>query len=276
MSSTSLRNALYQLTDCSEGYLNTVVGPVTINGNGSTIEQTCPDERIWRHDADSLITFNFVTITGGDRSGNAGGIKSFGPVTINDSTIAGNRADGSGGGVWVADDDLTINRSTFVDNRADDDENASGAGGAFYNESGATTVTNSTITGNYGYIGGGANSYLLEINLSTLVGNESASVGSNAVARFDMTSFGSVFADPQGFAANRANDGTTSQGYNWADDDTCMFDQPTDTEDGIDSGLGPLADNGGPTETMLPADSSPLVDAIRPLIRAAPAPTSAA
>ena len=44
----------------------------------------------------------------------------------------------------------------------------------------------------------------------------------------------------------------TSNGYNLDSDDTCDLDQPTDIPDG-DPDLGPLQDNGGPTETHLPS-----------------------
>ncbi len=45
-------------------------------------------------------------------------------------------------------------------------------------------------------------------------------------------------------------------------DDSCDFDdQPSDTLDGDDPGLGSLVFNGGLTRTMRPAAASPLVDA---------------
>jgi hypothetical protein len=56
----------------------------------------------------------------------------------------------------------------------------------------------------------------------------------------------------------------TAESYNADSDDTCNFDDPTDRP-GLTAGqlaLGPLADNGGPTETQLPDTTSELVNAI--------------
>jgi len=67
-----------------------------------------------------------------------------------------------------------------------------------------------------------------------------------------------------GSAANcsLANPGTfTSLGYNLVDDSTCGTPAGTDII-GKNPQLGPLANNGGPTETLLPADASPEVGAI--------------
>jgi hypothetical protein len=73
-----------------------------------------------------------------------------------------------------------------------------------------------------------------------------------------------VIASPQGGGANcAALIGTTSQGSNWDDDGTCGFGAGTgDHSNGGNPQLGALADNGGPTQTMLPQAASPLIDAI--------------
>jgi hypothetical protein len=75
------------------------------------------------------------------------------------------------------------------------------------------------------------------------------------------TSFASVVAKPISPSTNCFNQANTSNGYNWADDETCGFVSTGDTQQsGGDPMLGPLADNGGPTMTLLPADTSPLVE----------------
>ena len=53
----------------------------------------------------------------------------------------------------------------------------------------------------------------------------------------------------------------TSNGYNLVDDSTCGTPAGTDLT-GKNPQLGALANNGGPTETLLPADNSPAVGAI--------------
>jgi hypothetical protein len=56
--------------------------------------------------------------------------------------------------------------------------------------------------------------------------------------------------------------GVRRHGYNFSDDDLCGFKDPTDRENAGDPKLGPLADNGGSTPTLLPQPGSPLIDAI--------------
>src|SRR5690606_28129492 len=53
-----------------------------------------------------------------------------------------------------------------------------------------------------------------------------------------------------------------SAGYNFSDDTSCGLTAATDRQGAGDPQLGPLAANGGPTMTRLPAATSPLVDAI--------------
>jgi hypothetical protein len=102
---------------------------------------------------------------------------------------------------------------------------------------------------------------------STIAGN-SAPLGANiAVSSTDtLTSFGSVVALPAGGGDNcsfQIGQSTTSNGHNWDDDGSCGFGAgPGDHSDGGDPQLGPLADNGGPTQTRLPQPGSGLIDAI--------------
>ena len=54
-------------------------------------------------------------------------------------------------------------------------------------------------------------------------------------------------------------------GYNFSDDESCGFVAATsNVKTPNDPVLGPLANNGGPTETLLPLTGSPLLDAIPP------------
>jgi hypothetical protein len=54
--------------------------------------------------------------------------------------------------------------------------------------------------------------------------------------------------------------GISSLGHNLADDDSCGFTEPTDLVV-ADAMLGPLQDNGGPTETHDLLPGSPAIDA---------------
>jgi hypothetical protein len=52
-----------------------------------------------------------------------------------------------------------------------------------------------------------------------------------------------------------------SGGFNIASDGTCRLDAATDLPS-TDPLLGPLADNGGPTQSHLPGPTSPAIDAV--------------
>jgi hypothetical protein len=55
----------------------------------------------------------------------------------------------------------------------------------------------------------------------------------------------------------------TSGGLNIASDDSCRLGAATDLPS-TDPLLGPLADNGGPTQSHLPGPPSPAIDAVPP------------
>jgi hypothetical protein len=84
----------------------------------------------------------------------------------------------------------------------------------------------------------------------------------------NFTVFGSVITSPNGGpnCSGPTGDpltGITSVGYNFADDTSCGLAASTDKQGaGNNPALGPLADNGGPTQTLLPQTGSPLIDAI--------------
>jgi len=248
------------------------------------------------------VTVTNSTISG-NTSGNgapgtdadAGGIYSQGAVTVTNSTISDNTANATnlGGGGGILDFTaaaVTITNSTISHNSA---PGVLTDGGGLISH-GAVSVTNSTISGNTTSGGGGgiATSLNLTVNNSTISGNTAplggggiatngnvtlayATVVQNsavfAAANVDtapgsLTSFGSVVAQPAGGAANCSVTSTTSHGFNDEDDAaaTCGFSTATqDLAPGTAPNLGPLANNGGPTQTQLPQDGpSPLIDAI--------------
>ena len=272
------------------GDLDSIEGSLTIIGNGSTIRQTVTDEKVLDQDvkAPSVIEVRNLTMTGGDATANGGAIWSDGDIVVTDSRITGNHADGDGGGLWADSGPITVTRSTVSGNTA------GGNGGGIYEyDSGPVTVVESTISGNSaGALGGGIYAYDdVEMHNSTVTGNTAGDGGGGLFleayelsgtfltisgntgpggANIDVGQggevalFGSVVSNPLGAGTNCGGVGTASSaGYNYeAGGDTCGFDQATDVVDGGDPLLGALADNGGPTQTMLPATASPLVDQI--------------
>ena len=252
--------ATYVLDDCGEGDLDyTGSEPLRITGNGATIEQQC-DERVIETDGDLVVTD--ARITGGDESGGlGGGIEAdTNRVTLVRSTVAGNTAS-TGGGVAAI-------RVTLVDSTVSGNSATSTAGGIWVDQT--LDATNSTITGNSaGTAGGGVAVVNTSITLlySTVVGN-TAPTGANLQLQAGsdaLVSFGSVVGGPLGGGSDCAIDAgaaTTSQGSNFSSDASCGFGAGAgDIVGGGDPGVGALAANGGPTATMLPQATSPLIDA---------------
>lgn len=262
---------------------------VIIQGNGATIRQTCEGQRVL-YTEDNLSLVN-VTITGGTAIGGGGGVRIDGEgepaFFLVGSSIVGNCSTGSGGGIKMnADGNVIIANSTIARNAADDN-----GGGLSHSHDGDVAIQNSTITENTAAIVGGVEVrdgdltlvYTDVVNNSLSTGTDcgvvSGDVGDDAedaslepaavvypvniVVNGEgsvLRSFGSVVAVHPG-GVNCGVESTTSSGYNFADDQTCGFVDPTDKQSGA-PGLGSLASNGGPTQTLLPQNDSPLVDAI--------------
>jgi hypothetical protein len=150
-------------------------------------------------------------------------------VTIVNSTISGNSAGDSGGGINASF--LTIMNSTISGNAA------SYSGGGI--DAGGVVITNSTISGNSAGSGGGIYHYVGNLEISDTILNAGAS-GEN------------IFN----------NGGTvTSHGYNISSDDGGGYLTGLGDQINTDPLLGPLQDNGGPTFTHALLPGSPAIDA---------------
>lgn len=274
------------LSDCTGGGRverpAAVTDPVTIDGHGHTILQTCADN-VFDQEGSGLVTMRNVTITGGYASGNGGGIFTAGAVTVTDSMISENRADAAGGGI-ASQGVITLVNSTI------DSNVSSGIGGGISvgPASLGLTMTGSTVSNNVGGgIGTEANTPSVSVTVvnSTITGNTNGptslgggifSAGSTTLVYATVVSntagaFGNIDTDTlESFGSVVAKGGvnclatTTSHGYNFSDDASCHFTDPTDRENAGDPQLGPLADAGGATRTLVPEPVSPVIDAIPP------------
>ncbi|MEM9515591.1 MAG: choice-of-anchor Q domain-containing protein [Actinomycetota bacterium] len=176
------------LSDCGVGALVRPVGAVAlvINGGGFTLSQTCTGERVITNEGGSL-ELRDLTVTGGSLDVGAGeafggGVYSVGAMTLVDAVVAGNRADGSLGGVGggvATEGPLRIESSVVTGNVAGGGESVfNGRGGGVYSN-GPTEVVDSLISGNVaaGAVAqGGAGGGLfinerLELRRSTVSGN---------------------------------------------------------------------------------------------------------
>jgi hypothetical protein len=249
---------------------------------------------------DFSFTIRNTTITGNTASGDGGGIyiedtnDDGVPNLIEDSIISGNQAR-RGGGIYLYDPDspITIDRTTISDNTANQ------TGGGLHlqdtDTDGTFTITNSTISGNSAATGGGVYFYepdnpVLLLN-TTISGNEAASGNGGGVYFYNLYDTSLQFVTVVSNQANgsggglHVEQGTADLTNSIVADNTAVIDSdlggPGDLDTtsslievasasmndngdnltGVDPQLGPLADNGGPTETHLPDPGSPVIDA---------------
>lgn len=240
------------------------VDNITFSGNSAISGGAIYDETYGStlHVTNSTFLNNSAVLS---NSGGGAIYANGGTVTIDNSTFASNHADNtyeSGGAIFSSSATVTITNSTFSGNTA----NAAGysVGGAIYNSSGWLNVTNSTFSGNsaanwggaiMGY-GGSGSINVQVIKNSTFSGNTAGVAGAAFYNSYAGTTLsGNLFNANKvaGTVQSCVNYQTTltDQGYNVADDATCFNagsgDVPT-TAAAI--GLGSLASNGGPTQTM--------------------------
>lgn len=246
-----------------------------IDGNAAGRVVTIPN-------SSAQVTLSNITIRNGLIGPYGGGIDNWGTLTINSSTISGNQATAKcpflsfscragGGGIYNLGT-LTIVGSTLVGNSTQTPAVcsvlcfATADGGGIFNR-GKMIVSNSTLAGNSancgsvfcsGRGGGISNIGTATINNSTISGNGHGGGISNNVG-FSVTLQNSIVANN----VNGNCGGVTSNGYNLSSDGTCNFNSPGDLNN-HDPLLGPLQNNGGPTQTMALPSGSPAIDAGNP------------
>jgi hypothetical protein len=201
-----------------------------------------------------------LTLTNSTFSGNSarsgGGMASdVGTLTVTDSTFSGNSA-AVGGGIRIDGGTLTVTNSTFSGNSA---SGAFGFGGGIFNI-GTLTVTNSTFSANSaGRSGGGiANRAggIVNFRNSTFSGNSAVTSGGG------IDNLDGVLTLENTIAANSPSGGNCSGAI--LDGGGNLQHPGTDcglTIASDDPLLGPLQNNGGPTDTMALQPGSPAIDA---------------
>ncbi|MBI5722088.1 MAG: choice-of-anchor D domain-containing protein [Burkholderiales bacterium] len=241
---------------------------LTIDGAGRSITIS-GNNAVQVMDNQSTLTLNALTIANGGcplfgcSIGGAGVYSPGGTLTVTNSTFSGNAAGRENGGAIYGGGTLTISNSTFSGNAA------GLAGAVFWQGSNSRlTVTNSTFFNNSASVGGGAGGALFVLHAlatvthSTFSGN-TAGLGGGAIFVGDggtITLANSIVAGG-GAGGNCFNpSGTLADlGGNLSDDATCGFTQATSLSN-TDPQLGPLQDNGGPTQTTAPMTGSPAID----------------
>jgi CSLREA domain-containing protein len=210
------------------------------------------------------MTLNDSTVSGNTANTYGGGIFNRGDMTLTNSTVSGNTVNFNGGGIVNRHGDMTLANSTVSGNTANY------GGGGISNRYGDMTLNDSTVSDNTAkYDGGGIRSLFgyMTLTNSTVSGNDASQSGAGiyrgAVYGYGISLTNTIVAG-NGTTTPNCNTGAfDSLGYNLADDDSCGFTAPGDLVV-ADAMLGPLADNGGPTETHVLLAGSPAIDAGSP------------
>jgi hypothetical protein len=156
---------LTSIDNSGENGLPVVTTPISVNGNGATIDGTGA-VRVFEVDGPGgSLTLRNATITGGSAFDFGGGIANMGgTVALNHSRVTGNTAVAAGGGIASATLDpssvakLTLNQSSVSDNRQTLDGQDGGlGGGGILNVVGSVSLNQSQVNGNTaeGFVGGG-------------------------------------------------------------------------------------------------------------------------
>jgi CSLREA domain-containing protein len=207
----------------------TAANKVTISGNNAS--------RVFNIGSGSVVSLLNLTLTGGSGAADGGAVTNNGTLSIVNSTltgntsftdggavsnsvtatsltlinttISGNNANGNGGGVAVLGGSMTSINSTITNNFADNDNSSTGTGGGIAGNS-TTTLKNTIVAGNFN-----------EDGASDAADDISGTI--DAASSFNLIGTGG--------AGGLTNGGNSNQV-------------------GVaNPGLGPLADNGGPTQT---------------------------
>lgn len=267
-------------------------GAVQLIGNLTLDHVTITDSRAESGDHGGAVYFQgALTVANSTFSGNRSVLGSGGAIgagagslTVRDSSFTDNRALHHGGAIYVSSDtdDVLIAGSTIGGgNRADE------FGGGIYlkgPEWEQAVIRRSTISGNVASAGGGItsrdiSSYGVRIEGSTIAGNYASYAGGGVYMRrlsdepIELSS--SIVADNiaaftgEGDLGERRYTPPALQGHFTLSNSlvevpgaATVVQAPVGSNIlGVDPALGPLASNGGPTQTMLLGPSSPAIDA---------------
>jgi chitinase len=214
------------MTDC------TISGNAVSGGSGGGI------------DNETSLTLTGCSVTGNSASGQTagGGIYNTNSLVVTESTIAGNSADFAAGGIY-SNGMVTITDSTIANDSA-------GLGGGIYNYGGSLTAANDTISGNSsgvaGYAGG-----LITSGTAVTLENTIVALNTTAAVAGDISAINGGSVSPTS-GYNLIGTGGSGGLINGVNGNQVGVANP---------GLGPLANNGGPTQTIALLPGSPAIDA---------------
>ncbi|MCA1684066.1 MAG: hypothetical protein LC708_02925, partial [Actinobacteria bacterium] len=243
-----------------------ITGDTTINGAGArrtTVDGSDLD-RVFDVRGSTVVITDLTVTDGAAPGGEAGGgvRNSAGGLTLRQVAVDANTAASNGGGVSGSGGALSVIDTTVSRNSA-----ISTSGGIRQEAGGSASIRNSTVSGNEAILNGGVTASGSPVNVesSTIASNTSSSAGGGLLT----SGLGSIIEVKNSIVA--ANTGTNcdataipfgvivSQGNNIDSGSSCGFSQLTDKPN-TDPQLGPLQDNGGPTDTRALLAGSPAID----------------
>ena len=215
------------------------------------------------------LTVSNSTISGNSASYNGGGgINNLGSLAVSNSTISGNLVTTptyvGGGGIanWGM---LTVSNSSISSNSAHEE---GGGGIANWGTQMGSVVSNSTMSNNTTNGDGGGiinlspyDDLTLTIRNSTISGNSASYQSGGNIYTNDMSTAltGTIVSNGMGFP--NCSGIITDMGYNLDSDGSCGFTLSSDLNK-VNPLLGPLQNNGGPTQTMALLQDSPAIDRV--------------
>jgi CSLREA domain-containing protein len=242
---------------------------VVSGNNGGGLRNTSPQ---FAANSPAAVTINNSTFTGnlGTAINNLASIgPSSSPVTvvINNSTVSGNDANGAGSGSAISNSSatggiatITINNSTISGNA-----NSSNGMGGIYNIGifagsnptvTAVFLTNSTVFGNSAASGGGA------VGGISNVSNSCSGCTITVKLRNSIVAGNTVAGNPSDIQGSIQIDTSSSFNLIGTGGSGGLVNGVNGNQVGVaDAKLGPLANNGGPTQTHALLSGSPALDA---------------
>jgi hypothetical protein len=186
--------------DNGENGLPVVTSPITVNGNGATIDGTGTVRVLEVDGPGGTLSLNDLTITGGSADVGGGIANIGGTVMLDHSRVTDNAAVTAGGGIASATFDpssvasLTLNHSTVSDNQqtGGPEDNPIGGGGIL-NNAGTLMLNQTQVNGNtaQGFVGGGiangdyftftSSDSVLTLNGSQVNGNTAPNAGGGGI-----------------------------------------------------------------------------------------------
>lgn len=228
-------------------------GTFILSGNDAVVPLTVVEG------VTASITRFTITSGHGTSEGYGGNLVVRGTLTMTDSVSRDGGSYAGGSGIFVASGGvLSMNRSLVTGARAVDGGDASEGSIAVH---GLATITNSTVTGS-GLRGITSRfSGALTLTSSTVVTTQRQALFAIASTAMQVTA--SLLVTPPGVPSAQLDGTLTSGGYNLLTSATVppnRFDAPTDIV-GVRPLLGPLASNGGSTQTHALLECSPGINA---------------